>query len=194
MYTCISAPTLNAFFTMHIITIHIYVILQINYKSTCVVDPTLTEEECARNRAGSASGHMTVVYLPSLDEVSAINQSGCMQQDELMMVHVYTCMTVRATLNATLHTRTHTHTRTIGSGCKHRRLFKTAPKNEGRSMLLTIKNHDHTLTQSPYRHQTLTVLCRTHAQFKMDYYLLHECSWYHVALSSVSELVSVEDD
>ena len=172
---------------MHIITIHICVILQINYKSTCVVDPTLTEEECARNRAGSASGHMTVVYLPSLDEVSAINQTGCMQQDELMMVHVYTCIYDCTSCNTP-------HTHTIGSGCKHRRLFKTAPKNEGCSMLLTIKNHDHTLTQSPYRHQTLTVLCRTHAQFKMDYYLLHECSWYHVALSSVSELVSVEDD
>ena len=32
------------------------------------------------------TGHMTVVYLPSLDEVTSIKQSGCMQPDELMAV------------------------------------------------------------------------------------------------------------
>ena len=58
------------------------------YKSVHLVDPTLDEEDCAGNRTGSGhvTGHMTVVYLPSLDEVTAIQQSGCMQPDELMTV------------------------------------------------------------------------------------------------------------
>ena len=54
--------------------------------STCFIDPTLTEEEYVRSRESRGCGHVTVVYLPSLDEVTAIKQCGCMEQDELMMV------------------------------------------------------------------------------------------------------------
>ena len=39
-----------------------------------------------REREGGASGHVTVVYLSSLDEVTAIKQTGCMLPDDLMIV------------------------------------------------------------------------------------------------------------
>ena len=62
--------------------------IQVECGSTCFIDPTLTEEECVlKNRVSGACGHVTVVYLPSLDEVTAIKQSGCMEPDELMMVY-----------------------------------------------------------------------------------------------------------
>ena len=35
---------------------------------------------------GGAGGHVTVVYLSSLDEVTAIKQNGCMLPDDLMTV------------------------------------------------------------------------------------------------------------
>ena len=37
-------------------------------------------------RVGGASGHVTIVYLSSLDEVTSVRQSGCMLPDKLMMV------------------------------------------------------------------------------------------------------------
>ena len=51
-----------------------------------LIDPSLVEEEFVRDHTDSGCGHMTVVYLPSLDEVTALKQSGCMQPDELMAV------------------------------------------------------------------------------------------------------------
>lgn len=52
-----------------------------------LVDPSLTEEERVREEEeGGAGGHVTVVYLSSLDEVTAIKQNGCMLPDDLMTV------------------------------------------------------------------------------------------------------------
>ena len=39
-----------------------------------------------REEEGGAGGHVTVVYLSSLDEVTAIKQNGCMLPDDLMTV------------------------------------------------------------------------------------------------------------
>ena len=39
-----------------------------------------------RDGVGGAKGHVTVVYLSSLDEVTSIRQTGCMLPDDLMMV------------------------------------------------------------------------------------------------------------
>ena len=44
------------------------------------------EEETVRKLNDSSCGHMTVVYLPSKDELTALKQNGCMQPDELMAV------------------------------------------------------------------------------------------------------------
>ena len=48
------------------------------------MDPSLGEEEVEDGEAGS--GRVMVVYLPSLDEVTALKQNGLMETDELMTV------------------------------------------------------------------------------------------------------------
>ncbi|CAI8029102.1 Exosome complex component MTR3 [Geodia barretti] len=57
----------------------------VHYGSSCLVDPSLDEEERVRDGVGGAKGHVTVVYLSSLDEVTSIRQTGCMLPDDLMM-------------------------------------------------------------------------------------------------------------
>jgi ribonuclease PH len=57
----------------------------VHYGSSCLVDPSLDEEERARDGVGGAKGHVTVVYLSSLDEVTSIRQTGCMLPGDLMM-------------------------------------------------------------------------------------------------------------
>ena len=62
------------------------IFLQVQYKSHCLLDPSLEEEERVGERVGGASGHVTIVYLSSLDEVTSVRQNGCMLPDKLMMV------------------------------------------------------------------------------------------------------------
>ena len=57
---------------------------QVRHDSSYLVDPSLGEEEMEDGEAGS--GRVMVVYLPSLDEVTALKQNGLMEADELMTV------------------------------------------------------------------------------------------------------------
>ena len=68
---------------------------KVQYKSQYLVDPTLTEEEGVSDgqRGGGAGGHVTVVYLSSLDEVTAVKQNGCMLPDNLMTVCEFRAIT-----------------------------------------------------------------------------------------------------